>query len=164
MPSKIKVIKGDICKIKENALIVHGVNCQGVMASGVALALRKEYPEIYKSYSAKVSDVGISGLLLGQVDYVEIDEDLHIANAFTQYTYGRIPGKRYVDYEAVQIAFEDINKYLTQCTFGDNVLRLYFPAIGAGLGGGNWNTIETIISNTVDQKFDPTLVLLPTVA
>ena len=45
----IEYIKGDIrdtdCKV-----IAHGVNCQGVMGSGVAKALYEKWPEVKKSY------------------------------------------------------------------------------------------------------------------
>lgn len=31
-------------------IVVHGVNCQGVMGSGVALAIRTKWPQIFESY------------------------------------------------------------------------------------------------------------------
>ena len=32
--------------------IAHQVNCQGVMGSGVAKAIKNEYPKVYKEYMA----------------------------------------------------------------------------------------------------------------
>ena len=35
---------------ERHGLIIHGVNCQGVMGSGVALAIRNKWPVVYDEY------------------------------------------------------------------------------------------------------------------
>lgn len=160
--STIRTAKGDITKITFDAMIVHGVNCKGVMGSGVAKALRDKYPEVFTSYrdyyesfiDDKLSDPRD---LLGNVNYVQLDMDLTVANAFTQFDYGR-DGRKYVSYDSVFDAFTDVNQSLHELWDIGRGQDLYFPKIGAGLGGGNWNVIKTIIEETVDQKFNPTLV------
>jgi len=45
----IQVIAGSLLEASEN-IIVHQVNCQGAMGSGIALQLRNKYPLMYLSY------------------------------------------------------------------------------------------------------------------
>lgn len=42
----IKIVKGDLLKV-EKGIIVHQVNCQKTMGSGIALSIRKKYPSHY---------------------------------------------------------------------------------------------------------------------
>lgn len=155
MPSKIQTVYGNVLDFTENAVMIHGCNCQGVMGSGVALAVREKYPFVYEDYvefcepfSDNTKD------LLGMLQITIVKEGSYmIVNAFTQDLFGS--GTRQVNYEAIYRCFERTNNLLT--TLGD-LRTLYFPKIGAGLGGGNWEIIKTIIEQTVDQKFNPTLV------
>ena len=45
----IKYKIGDLLTAPQKC-IAHQVNCQGVMGSGVAKAIRNEYPKVYKEY------------------------------------------------------------------------------------------------------------------
>lgn len=128
----------------EHQFIVHGCNCAGVMGSGVAKAIREKYPKAYDDYVEFIDDQiffyrGIpGGNLLGSVNYSLQDDGITIVNALTQDSYGK-DGKKYVSYDAIDQAFRDINAKLPR---GSSVA---IPMIGAGLGGGNWKIIQTII-------------------
>jgi hypothetical protein len=41
----VKIVKGDLLK-SDCQYIAHGVNCQGVMNSGIAKQIRDKYPEV----------------------------------------------------------------------------------------------------------------------
>ena len=45
----IHYVQGDITK-SDCDIICHQVNCQGVMNSGVAKAIREKWPEVYDNY------------------------------------------------------------------------------------------------------------------
>ena len=45
----MKIIKGDLLN-ETTGLIAHGVNCQGVMGKGIALAIKKKYPQVFIDY------------------------------------------------------------------------------------------------------------------
>jgi O-acetyl-ADP-ribose deacetylase (regulator of RNase III) len=47
--------KGNLLEVKEG-IITHGVNCQGVMGSGVALAIKQKYPSAFYSYKNFVAE------------------------------------------------------------------------------------------------------------
>ena len=134
--------------------IVHGCNAQGVMGSGVALAVKNKYPEAYKAYK-EVYDAG--NLYLGESYPGAVKSDLVIWNAVTQNLYGH--KVRMVSYDAIQTCFESVNQWITENK--GMVLtpeEVHIPMIGAARGGGNWNIIKTIIEETLDY---PVTLWLP---
>jgi O-acetyl-ADP-ribose deacetylase (regulator of RNase III) len=112
-------------------VIGHGVNCQGVMGAGAALALKRKWPIINDMYRSLEH---CNRKLLGQVQLVVIVPDqLYVVNMFTQFNYGR--HGRYADIGSIESTF-------TKLLHISNVhnLPIYMPKIGAGFGGLNWNT------------------------
>lgn len=142
--------------------IVHGCNAQGVMGSGVALAVKRKYPGAFESY---IQEYETFGLKLGSsYPWCQSDE-LVIWNAITQEGFGA--PTRNCSYDAIQSCFEQINFVMSSIVpnetamFGSkSPLEIHIPAIGAGLGGGNWEIIREIIEQTV--TFPTTLWILPT--
>lgn len=127
---------GDL--LEARGIIVHGCNAQGVMGSGVALAIRKKFPGAYKVYR---NEHETRGLKLGSLT-IWPEDGVFVVNGVTQEFYGR-DGKRYVDYDAVREVFKSVANI--QHTFGGSV---NFPLIGCGLGGGDWDVVATIIQET----------------
>ena len=144
----IEYRKGNLLDVT-SGVIAHGVNCQGVMGSGVAKAVRDKYPLVYKRYNLYCDNViKNTSDLLGDVQFVSTSRDdiftgpnLVIANCFTQDFYGT--NKRHVNYDAVAKCFEVLN--LRSKLYTDKPINI--PKIGAGLGGGDWNVIESIIKS-----------------
>ena len=133
---KIKYKRGNLLEAEEMHL-VHGVNCQGVMGSGVARAIRDWYPQAYVDYRSAYQD---GKVLLGNIVSSAQDDGRIIHNAITQEFYGR-DAKTYVSYWAIAEVFSKLESY--------NLGRIALPKIGAGLGGGDWSVIEAIIENTL---------------
>lgn len=137
----IEYRKGNLLDVTEG-VIVHGVNAQGVMGSGVAKAIRAKYPGAYSKY---LEDLRIGDWSIGDISWFNVNQDFWIASAITQEYYGRDPLIRYVNYVAVAQCFAQV------CDFAADDLVVSFPKIGAGLGNGDWNIIEQII-NDADPK------------
>jgi O-acetyl-ADP-ribose deacetylase (regulator of RNase III) len=145
MSIKINTLTGNLLHVKEGH-IVHGCNAQGVMGSGVALAVKETYPQAYKDYS-KHYDEGT--LTLGAAYPVEVDSNLIVWNAITQNLYGT--NKRMVSYDAIQTCFQDINDFIFVSREIYTIpAKVHIPYIGAGLGGGSWNIIKSIIEDTMN--------------
>ncbi len=140
----IETQKGDIRNVTKG-IIIHGCNAQGVMGSGVALSIKTKWPGAFTEYKQSVDHIGAANSL-GSISIYNADEHLMIVNAVTQFYYGQ--GKRFVNYEALTRAFETTRLLLMSHPGFD----LYFPAIGAGLGGGNWKIISTIIDETIPDN------------
>lgn len=131
--------------------IVHGCNAQGVMGSGVALAVKRKFPKAYEDYIRIHHD---HGLKLGVAYPYAIYSDLVVWNAITQDGFGSLT--RNTSYDAIQTCFEQINKTLSQAP--SSYCEFHIPKIGAARGGGNWEIIREIIEQTMDH---PVTLWLP---
>jgi O-acetyl-ADP-ribose deacetylase (regulator of RNase III) len=133
----IYYMNGDLLDVT-SGIIVHGCNAQGVMGSGVAKAIKQKYPGAFRTYQdAHQSTPG--GLKIGEVIW-HVQDSIKIANAITQEFYGT--EKRHVNYAAVVKCFTEVIGYANTMK-----LDIYFPKIGAGLGGGDWSLIEQLIND-----------------
>lgn len=136
---------GDILSA-ESGIIVHGCNAQGVMGSGIALQIKNRWPECFNIYSNFCKVEHNKQALLGQIiPYAVPDSDVIIVNAITQLNFGK-DGKKYVSYESILRAFDVIAEIAMLKS-----VKVHYPLIGAGLGGGDW----AVISDIIDCAFDP---------
>jgi len=113
-------------------LICHGVNCQGKMGSGVALAIRKKWPQVAEGYFEHIKVNGTGEQNLGMVNFVKITDELHVANCFTQNFYG-YDGKKYADVSAIAMSLDRAFNFAYH-----NDLAVYLPEIGGLRGGLNF--------------------------
>lgn len=154
----MNVIEGNLLDI-ETGIIVHQVNCLGVMGKGLAAQIRAKYPSAYKSYhklcQSKLVE-GREGELLGTVQLVSIKDapPLRVANLFGQLKYGG--SGVHTSYDAIQSGLEKIK------LVNIKKLPVYLPfRLGSDLAGGDWEVVKSII---VDVLPDSTIVMLPSVA
>jgi len=136
---KIEYRKGNMFETDVKVL-VHGCNAQGVMGSGVAKIVRDDFPLTYNAYMEKHKAMTV-GLKMGSIIPVEENGKI-VINAITQKFFGS-DGYRYVSYDAVADAMNEINKF---CILRDHT-HAVMPQIGAGLGGGAWDIIAAIIEH-----------------
>lgn len=138
----LQMIEGNILDIEEG-ILAHQVNCQGVMNSGIAKAIRDKWPKVYEEYKNKY-DLYVSWARfgekvdnqLGNMQVVAVGDTLAIANVYGQCNYGT--SSRQTNYGAVAKAFRELADYRSQ--------RIYVPyLIGCGLGGGDWEVYSEII-------------------
>jgi hypothetical protein len=134
----MNIITKDITTV-EFGVIVHQVNCQGVMGSGVAKALRDKWPKIYDSYRDAEK-------LLGNIDVCEIKENLYVVNLFGQDEYKRgidDHWDRFTSYGAWELALPRLRDYIIRNGLPD---MIYFPYnVGCDRGGGDWRIISAMI-------------------
>lgn len=134
---------------QEYDIIAHGVNCQGVMASGFAKGLREKFPWAYESYK-EACDQRDPDNNLGRVRMsadLSSKETVRVAHCFTQLHYGR-ENFRYVSYDAIDDCMNGLdNILLSDASILKRPIKVAMPMIGAGLGGGSWKVIEAIIND-----------------
>jgi O-acetyl-ADP-ribose deacetylase (regulator of RNase III) len=131
--TKIKYVEGDIFK-SNYKLLTHGCNDRGGWGSGFVLPLTQYHPEAKEAYLKKHSE----GKLVGGSIIPARSNGKTILNMITQSGYGR-DGERYVKYDWIAEGFTRINYACSQYE------EIYMPLIGAGLGGGKWSIISSII-------------------
>lgn len=130
---------GDALKASEGAF-VHGCNAQGIMGSGIAKQFKTLYPRSFENYKRVIRDCEMINISpMGMLGVDNADGKMIIC-AITQEFYGK-DGSRYVSYDAIADAMQKINGFLREFDVKD----IAMPRIGAGLGGGNWNIISSII-------------------
>ena len=149
--------KGDITTV-QSGIICHGVNCQGVMGRGVALAIRNKWPDVYTDYRRFIVIAKDEQLdLLGHCYVLFMNEiggnRFGVANMFIQKFYGT-DKRKYVSYDAVDKSFEILSTTSLITTPGGKT-HVHFPLIGCGLAGGHWPIVREIIEHRLpDEHFE----------
>ncbi|MBB6613161.1 macro domain-containing protein [Pontibacter sp. Tf4] len=148
----MKTVKGDLVKKalrNEFDLIIHGCNCFCTMGAGIAKTIKQEFPEAYKADLATSKGDKSKLGSISSADITVNGKNLKVVNAYTQYEW-RGKGVK-ADYEAIRSAFKAIKENFSG-------LRMAYPAIGAGLAGGNWEIISQIINEELAGE-DHTMVI-----
>lgn len=126
---------------------MHQCNCFCTWGKGVAVAMKKAFPEAFEADKATMPDKWKAG----GFSYAEIERPnpmgvKYVFNLYGQINYGY--GKQPTDYKLLQSAFERalefLNKvYANQCSIAIPYL------IGCGLGKGNPQRVIEIIDNAI---------------
>ena len=136
----MKEIKGDaiqVFKATPASALIHQVNCRGVMGSGIAKQIKKEFPSHHQDYlKVKQSLGGFVATQLGSK---------FVIGVFGQESYGR-DGARYTNYAALSIGLSDVVQGLVRCSQSPHKPVLIVPKyLGCDRGGGNWEFVEQLL-------------------
>jgi O-acetyl-ADP-ribose deacetylase (regulator of RNase III) len=141
--SNITYVKGDATNpVGEGMkIIVHICNNKGGWGAGFVLALSKKWSEPEAVYRKKPRHI------LGDVEFVKVEEDIMVANMVAQHGFGTMNGMPPIRYGAVRICLAEVNKMAARLN-----ATVHMPRIGCGLAGGEWSKIQNIIEDvmTVD--------------
>lgn len=142
----------DITKIT-SGIVAHGVNCQGVMGGGAALAIRNRWPAVYDAYKRMMKDISPGGRrnLLGNCHIIRVNDGLYVANCYTQEFYGG-DGARYADPNAVRTALEFVFSNADAME-----LTVHAVKIASDLGGLDWNTEVLPIFEDLNSEYNDDL-------
>lgn len=136
---------GDLFGVKRG-IICQQVNCLDAMGAGLAKAIMDKYPEVAEDYhkSFKWAD---AKNLFGCYRLVKVDEDLYVANIYSQFEYGnpQITGRVYTDadklvecVQAICDSHPELPVFLPRSKDTDNDK----DGIGCGLGGESWEKLS----------------------
>lgn len=138
---KINYIKGDATNPVGGGkkIICHICNNRGAWGAGFVLALSKKWSYPEEHYRA------MKNYVLGSVVVLQVEEDVYVANMIAQHgTKPDTDGNPPIRYDALREALSKVNKIAVEMN-----ATVHMPKIGAGLAGGDWNTIEGIILATL---------------
>lgn len=148
-------------KSGEVSSIGHQANCFCTMNSGVAKAIRLEFPQAYEAdcFTEKGDKNKLGTLTAAEHERADGSVGI-IYNLYGQYNYG-YDAKGYTNYEALRGALLNMRIDLDGAVGvnGEDWKKVGFPKIGAGLGGGDWDTIARIIEE-VFTDYDVTIYTL----
>jgi len=126
------LLKGN--RVKFDA-IIHGCNCFHDMGGGIAAQIADQFP-IAMAVDIMETQKGDKGKLGNFTTALVLSHEhspFVIINAYTQFQ-----GGADVNYKAIMEVMERINMYFKG-------KKIAFPAIGAGIAGGDWELISNII-------------------
>lgn len=129
--------KGDIFRIEGVSSYAHGCNCAGAMGAGIAVQFKDRYPRMYLEYKRMCKE---NSFCPGDVFDYNYGAG-HIYNLGTQATW------------RTQAKIEYIKKALTkmlELASRDEVEAIALPAIGAGLGGLDWNDVKAVLDKVAE--------------
>jgi len=137
-------------------IIAHQVNCMGVMGSGVAGKVKKNFPDVYSAYKYTCDCYESDRIkLLGHVQLCPtlFDADktprVFVANMFAQYDYGRDHSRVYIDYAA----FNQCLHQLADLTSVNNWTIAMPYRIGCARGNGDWEgKILPMINDVLGER------------
>jgi O-acetyl-ADP-ribose deacetylase (regulator of RNase III) len=144
----IKIVKGNLLNAEEK-YVIHQVNCQGVMGSGVAKSIKNKWYEAFEDYKTLCDRNKRLKLctseLLGYAQFVQV-EDKTIINLFGQDRYGL--DKRHTNYIALVEGMIDIFERVD-----GNIAMPY--KMGCDRGGADWNKFYNVLECLAeDFKYD----------
>lgn len=120
-----------------HCVILQGVNCRGVMGSGVAKAIYEEWPIVKERYLKLEVDM----LQLGNIQTIRVAPDITVINCFTQEFFGS-DGGVYGSPDAIKIALKSAKLYC----LNNAIYEMHMPRIGCGLAGLDWDRqVEPIV-------------------
>ena len=131
----IKIINGDLFQ-SDARIIAHQVNCQKKMGSGVALQIKKKYPNVYNEYIKVCSEE-----MIGKIQVVPINSrwngydtgsiiipqsEQFICNMFAQNNYG-YDGKQYTNINALRKCMQSLRilTFLKNGHYGNKISMTY---------------------------------------
>ena len=131
--------------------IVNPVNCVGVMGGGLALAFKEQYPLVFLRYKMKC-DAG--ELVPGSLDFHEADApwEHNVLNFPTKNDF-RKPS----EYGFVRSGLEVFVKSYKEL----GITSIAFPALGCGLGGLDWNNVQTMMEKYLNDLDIPVEIYTP---
>lgn len=137
----LEVVKGDLIsafKEKKIDLMIHGCNCFHTMGAGIALSIKKAFPQVVEAdLNTPIGDRS----KMGTCSFAEIDGGGVIVNAYTQFNFGKAKAGRILfDYNAFRDCLFEIKSL-----YGGRGLKFGFPKIGCGLAGAEYELVEEIL-------------------
>ncbi|MEQ8790858.1 MAG: macro domain-containing protein [Pirellulaceae bacterium] len=125
-------------------VIAHVCNDNGGWGKGFVLAVSKRWKEPERRYRAWHAGADDQPFGLGEVQFVEVESGLWIANMIGQHGTRPKGGNPPVRYEAIEAGLRRIAEFAKQ-----QGASVHMPRIGCGLAGGKWEQIEPIIERTL---------------
>lgn len=142
----MRQLKGNILNIKKG-IICHQVNCKGVMGAGLALQIKKKWPEVYETYK----DCHIGGITtLGRTIIKPIKgHPLYVANLCAQNAYGRKTKIVHTNYKALEACLKSLAEWRVK---NEPTMLVYIPyKMSCGLAGGSWTKVLSIIESHIPE-------------
>jgi O-acetyl-ADP-ribose deacetylase (regulator of RNase III) len=134
------------------AVVVHVCNDVGGWGRGFVLAISAKWKAPEEAYRRWYSGDGQS-FGLGEVQSVQVEPHLWVANMVAQHDVRRIGGSPPIRYDALRSALIKVAAFC----LGKSATA-HMPRIGCGLAGGQWSEVSRLIDEELTAKEIPVTV------
>jgi len=119
------------------------------MGAGVALAIAKKWKIVKDDYVKWCQE----GVELGDVQFVRVQNDIVVANIIGQKGLRSQQNPKPISYEAIRKGFRQVAEYAIE-----NKCEVHIPRLGAGLAGGKWSEIYSLVKKWFSNKDIPVFI------
>jgi O-acetyl-ADP-ribose deacetylase (regulator of RNase III) len=126
--------------------IIHVTNDVGAWGSGFVLALTRRWvePELAYRRASVYDDLDLG---TNQLVHLPCDHPRFVVNMCAQKGVRHNPTQqRAISYDALDLCLSDLYQRIVPL---NGIVAVHAPLIGAGLGGGSWPVIESILAQHV---------------
>ena len=136
----MKTIIGDLLDISPG-ILCHQVNCQRKMGAGLALQVKRRFPQVYDAYQKQPP-------YPGRCLMVEIHHNKWMANLYGQVGVGdELFRDTHYGYLARAMAEVQQWRDMRFSEYAEHYLPVYIPwHMGCGLAGGDWSIVQELIT------------------
>jgi len=127
------IFEGDIFSLDGISAYAHGCNCAGAMGKGIALSFKNKYPQMYLEYKELCRQGKFKP---GDIFVYKSPDGFCVYNLGTQANWWSK-----ATLENISTSIKNMMKSAKET----GVQNIAMPAIGAGLGGLEWNDVKQVI-------------------
>ena len=127
-------------------VLAHVCNDEGKWGKGFVVPLGRRWPHVREAYFAwhRGTMTELSPFELGQVQFVEAEPGLWVANMIGQHGVLARGGVPPVRYDAIRRAMKRVAAFARE-----HSASVHTPRIGCGLAGGTWDEVGPMVEQTV---------------
>lgn len=146
--AELKYIQGDLfshLKDEKLTIIPHVCNDVGGWGAGFVLSLSKFSKKPERFYREYFSANRPGPRNLGNIQMVNITNNIKVANMISQHGYKKENNKKPLKYWALVDCMKKINRYLQSHSIDFSDVTIKAPKFGSALAGGRWEIVEALI-------------------
>ncbi len=122
-------------------ILVHVCNDMGGWGRGFVVAISKRWGDPEEQYRRWFRERSPQPFELGQVQFIEVEPDLWIANLIGQHGIRSEGGRPPIRYDAIRTGLTTVRDFARARS-----ASVHMPRIGSGLAGGRWDEIALIVT------------------
>lgn len=134
-------------------IIIHQCNSFGVMGAGIAKQIASKYPEVAEKEKDFCKNPKYA---FGKNCIVNTNDGRVVINMHSQFRYGT--KQRQTNYDALRNCLQLLLRYYLPHQSQNAVIGLPYK-IGCGLGGGDWETVNSIIQDFAVKAKQPVFIV-----
>ena len=146
---EIKYLVGDATRPqgKGPKIIAHVCNDIGAWGKGFVMAVSNRWKLPEREYRKWAKDGESKGFRLGNIQLLDVEKELWVANMIGQHGIRKKGGKPPIRYEALESCLLKLEEQADELK-----ASVHMPRIGAGLAGGDWNIISKLIQERLADR------------